>query len=479
MRILNIFVQLFVIFLEQKISVNYNDCNIERWGVMMYLSAYALEKELVDVFLNYTIQQPLLINRRYVRFFVWGYEMYMRDGRGNNAGTLDLLATDETGEVWLIEAKLCTNAEWNELIWQNQISLYRQGLMTKTELDIALMSRRFLKQQGSSKTYAPFLNREIQGLSEAFEKWALTLGKDLDFGRHLYEQTLQKLQSGDIMETVLSDKANPMIWDSRPKDHYGSAYFVLANEQWQAISERTKDPVTKQEMTFSHKTWAEFWQDRQQVKPTFETVPQLLASNVVPIYEKIIDRLKQLGWNGNVSNINKKAYAIDLMTTLGKPLRIHLGWPDSDGQIAIKYRKPYSYGLKFNIDFRFFKKVDESEFEIWEKGFELVKELHQTANYSYRGKNPIFNDSALAVYQLKWDGEMMRKIDQYNRDYVGREDELADLENALQFLEKYIDKTLINEAISPRKNSSNRKKASLDLTEEELKTFHEDFLGSL
>jgi hypothetical protein len=58
-----------------------------------------------------------------------------------------------------------------------------------------------------------------------------------------------------------------------------------------------------------------------------------------------------LGWDGS-SYSNTKGFILDLPTKYGAKIRIHLGWVDADGSLDIKYRTPYSYGLKFNIDFR-------------------------------------------------------------------------------------------------------------------------------
>lgn len=78
----------------------------------MILTQYVIEHQFVNKFIEYTFDHPLTINGMDRRIFIWGHEILLPDGKGDfNSGILDLIGTDELGEVWLIEAKLSSNTE--------------------------------------------------------------------------------------------------------------------------------------------------------------------------------------------------------------------------------------------------------------------------------------------------------------------------------------------------------------------------------
>lgn len=137
----------------------------------MIPTQYALEREFVNKFIDFTIEHPLLINEEERKLFIWGHEISLPDGKGNyNTGKLDLIGTDEKGEVWLIEAKLNSNSEWNSTIWKNQIEMYANSLQKRTEQEIVLSTKRYLEKKSANAVFPPFLNG-TSSLSEAFCQW--------------------------------------------------------------------------------------------------------------------------------------------------------------------------------------------------------------------------------------------------------------------------------------------------------------------
>ncbi|RNF39592.1 hypothetical protein [Planococcus salinus] len=407
----------------------------------MIISEYAIEQELVNRFIKYTSKHPLTIEGKERRLFIWGYEILLVDGKGDyNAGILDLLGTDEDGEVWLIEAKLCNNTEWNSTIWTNQIGLYAKSLQKRTEQELVLGARRYIVKESAGTVFPEFIPANTESLVEAFCHWALFLNKDYSKGLDLYESTFKKIKAGELIQCVLSDQFNEEIWTNRPKeDNFSSAYITFQNNTPHVLFTKNASSVQKEESEYlRYGTWKSFMKQKQEIVPTPDKIPLLLADSVIPTYEQILSFMKELSWNGNCTP-NKKAFRFDLPTVHGPGLRIHIGWIDADGQQDIRYRTAYQYGLKFNIDFRHFKR--ETDAALWEVGYELAKELAKTARYNIRGGefkilNPYW--TAEKVKNLKWDGEMYRFISQTNRDYIGLEEEQRDLENAFQFLRKVI-----------------------------------------
>lgn len=400
---------------------------------------YANEQQLVNSFIQYTFTNSISIAGKERRLFLWGYEVLLLDGKGDyNAGILDLIGTDENGEVWLIEAKLCNNSEWNSKIWENQIGLYAISLKKRTEQEIVLGARRYIVKESAGTVFPPFLPNNTQSLVEAFCQWALSLGENYNKGLNLYESTINKIKSGDFVQCILSDYFNEEIWLNRPKmDKFSRSYITFQHNEAHLLFDKNTIAIPIGEKEYlNYGSWKYFLQKKKQIKPTPDKIPLLLADDIIPTYEYILAALNNLGWNGNFV-ANQKAFRLDLPTIYGADLRIHIGWIDADGQQDIRYRTPYQYGLKFNIDFRHFKKNED--FSIWETGYRLAKELAETARYNVRGGefailSPYW--TAEKVKNLKWDGEMYRFISQTNRDYIGLEEEQVDLSNALGFLRK-------------------------------------------
>lgn len=161
-----------------------------------------------------------------------------------------------------------------------------------------------------------------------------------------------------------------------------------------------------------------------------------------------------MSWDGRTHS-NTKAFIIDLPTKYNVDIRVHLGWVDADGSLDIKYRTPYSYGLKFNIDFRHFKQTDDLK-QLYHS---LPKRLAKLARYNGRAAANELNIRDLYDYEYdSWDGEMYRMVNRYNRDYVGREEELKDLEGAIGFL-----KDIVIESRPTFENQRKRKKSEEDI----------------
>ncbi|WKA50199.1 hypothetical protein QWY22_15010 [Planococcus liqunii] len=407
----------------------------------MIISEYAIERELVNRFIEYTFTHPLNIEGEERRLFIWGHEILLLDGKGDyKAGILDLLATDEKGEVWLIEAKLCNNKEWTPAIWKSQVGPYAKSLMKRTEQEIALGARRYIVKESAGAVFPQFLPTDTSSLVEAFCHWAVFLGQDRAKGMDLYESTIRKIKSGEFIQCILSDHFNEEIWGNRPKaSNSFSAYITFQENKSYTLYDKTETLVEKEERAYlSYGSWKSFMQRKLEIKPTPDKIPLLLADTLIPIYETILSFLDELNWNGNYK-ANQKGFIFDLPTIYGPKLRIHLGWIDADGQQHIRFRTPYQYGLKFNIDFRYFKR--EADADLWKAGYGMAAELAKTARYNTRGGefeilNPYW--TAEKVRDLKWDGEMYRFISKSNRDYIGLEEEQQDLENVFKFLRKVI-----------------------------------------
>lgn len=403
----------------------------------MILSEYASEEHLVDEFVLYTQRNRISINGLPPMYlFVWGHELWIPEGgKSGYTGSIDLVATDEKGRVWLIEAKQSGNPELCKDIWYSQILNYRKALSNYSPEYISLKTRNFLLNRGSKKLVPGFIAENCDSMLKAFERWAESIGKNNDFALRIYNSTMNAIHSETMISTVLADVLKEEVWEGRPEDEKPYAYIVVngTGHDFEARILFDKVEVTAQNnRVYDSSKWTELIKQKYEVIPTPENVEKYLAYDVITFFQESLKQLKQLGWNGKYFS-NKKAFVVDLPTKYGVPIRIHLGWVDFDGSLAIKNKLPGELGLKFNIDLRHFKK--RGNVELQGIGYEIAKELVGEAHYNGRGKALVLQKRDLTDEEKQlWDWEMYRRVDKENRDYIGREEERSDFEQAWRIL---------------------------------------------
>lgn len=185
--------------------------------------------------------------------------------------------------------------------------------------------------------------------------------------------------------------------------------------------------------------WAELTRNKQEVKPTPQTVELYLTNEAAVFYRACLRRLTSIGWNGKYRS-NSKAFIVDLPTLYGSEIRLHFGWVDFDARVPMKNRLPSELGLKFNIDFRHFKNSPYRKV-----GYSLAKKLACEAHYNGRGKGLAIKSRDLSEDEKEsWDWEMYRQITPSNRDYLGNENEKEDFEAAWEFLYQIVPFNLVH-----------------------------------
>ncbi|MCX7780013.1 MAG: hypothetical protein N2491_03730 [Negativicutes bacterium] len=402
----------------------------------MILCDYINEKEFVRKFINETMNQKISFNGESHHWLVWGAEIWLPEGgRDGFSGSLDLIATDDTGKVWLVEAKLRTNPELCPAIWQKQILPYRYGLAQLTPDTINRRSRRYLINQGAIKV-AVHESQDYRHLYDAFIVWSKDKGFSDNTARELYNKTMQAIRDENIVCAVLADIPSMEVWEARPSD--GKAYaYIFANVTTSGFETNVVyDPgsggniAVNTDFALQVKNWDELARHKQEVKPTPQSVEQYLTNDSAEYYRECIRRLVACGWSGKYHS-NSKAFIVDMPTVYGPSIRIHLGWVDFDARVPMKNRLPGELGLKFNIDFRHFKKSPQREM-----GYSLAKQLAKTANYNGRGKGLNLRYRDLTEEEKEsWDWEMYRCVTAFDRDYLGNSGERKDFEAAWSFLE--------------------------------------------
>lgn len=193
----------------------------------MIVTEYANEGHIVKEFIQYTLNKPVSISPdQTIRFFVWGFELWLPEGgKQGYSGSIDLIASDELGNVWLIEAKQSANPELNPELWRNQILNYRWALARRSHNEISMKSRRFLLGNGSIDLIPNELGFS-NSLFDAFKKWSLKLHKDIEFAKKIYNRTIQAIKEEKVISTVMADVYIDGVWNNRPRDKRPYAYIV-------------------------------------------------------------------------------------------------------------------------------------------------------------------------------------------------------------------------------------------------------------
>lgn len=407
----------------------------------MILADTTIERHLLNDFLTFTFTHPLLIHGKERRIFIWGHAMALPVQNGKyTSESLDLIGTDETGNVWLIAKKRNDfHQDISTYSW-SQLNAYANAIRKWSEAELVLSARRYLLKINDCLPYPPFLPHATSGLSDAFGQWAMTLGKKYVDGLALYELTMQKIKNKEAIHCLLSDQEEEALWNNRPADTVTTrAIIAFSDGKAQVWRNETleKDPGIINGH-WKHGTWTSIMERPGTVKPTPERLPLLLADAVIPTYNSILKFMQEIGWNGKYT-ANPKAFRFDLPTRYGVPIRIHIGWVKVEETNTSPARTPYQLGLKFNIDFKHFIRGNNRELQ--DIGYSLAKGLAWKARYHNKGTDFSILEPGWTVEDVRstsWEGDMYRYIDDKNRYFTGLPEEQQDLEEVFAFLQEIV-----------------------------------------
>ncbi|QTD40822.1 hypothetical protein [Sporosarcina sp. Te-1] len=400
-----------------------------------------VKRQVLNKFLIHTFTQPLVIQGIERRIFIWGHEVVLPIKNGKyTRDSLDLIGTDETGDVWLIVYRRNDASNAHSTISWNQLNAYANTLRKWTEPELVLSARRYLLRESSGLGFPPFLPHATSGLSDAFGQWAMTLGKKYVEGLALYEMTMQKIKNKEAIQCVLTDQENQTIWNHRPSDTVTCRSLItFSNEKAEIVMDGpTRDDLDIITGHWKHGSWTSSTEHPGHMKPSPERIPFLLADSVIPTYHAILSFMQEIGWDGTYT-ANQRAFRIDLPTIHGTPVRIHIGWVNTEEQNDIPFRTPHQLGLKFNIDFKHF--IHGKDKELWEAGYALAKQLAARARYHNKGTEFSILDPSWTIEQVRatrWEGEMNRYVHDKNRNYIGLPEEQQDLAEVFRFLREVV-----------------------------------------
>jgi hypothetical protein len=300
---------------------------------------------------------------------------------------LDLLATDDNGRVWLIEAKHSLNPELRADVWEAQVLNYRKTLTQLNPDQIVLWSCRYLTGKCFGSEPPRFISQNCDSLLKAFEEWLEYLGREniREEAYQLYNKSLNDIKKGDVVSAVLTDVYKEEVWAGKPSDGKEYAYFVSSGtgenikiqvlHDFKHIKEETKENVIP-------KTWGELINEKRAEKPTPCSVRDVLSNEAMELYDYLLERIYNLGWDGSPCGYNNKSYVVLLPSIYGPGIRIQMGLVDYDAKShSMKTKLPGQAGFKCDIDLVEFK--HNKEFN--KIGLEIAKKLALKACYVGKG----------------------------------------------------------------------------------------------
>lgn len=410
---------------------------------MIVLDDYAGEKHLVQEFIEYTLKKPIEICNRPVNFFIWGYEIWLPEGgRYSGPGRLDLLATDDNGRVWLIEAKHSLNPELGAAVWNSQILNYRKTLSQLKSNQIVLWSCRYLTGKCFGSKRPRIISQSCDSLLKAFEEWLKYLGREnfREEAYHLYNKSLNDLKNEDVVSAVLSDVYKDEVWKERPADGKDYAYFISSgrgdNVKIRVLLDSNNKTKGELSENIIPKTWAELMKDKRSEMPTPVSVRNVLSNDAVELYDYLLECIKNLGWDGTY-RYNSKSYVILLPSIYGPCIGIQIGLVDYDAKShSMMTKLPGQAGFKCDIDLSEFKRHKEFN----RIGLEIAEKLVLNAGYVGKGAGKAVGQRRLSKSEReKWSWILNHRPNDSNcRDFTGRDGDLEHIKNMLSIIEQYV-----------------------------------------
>ena len=429
---------------------------------MITFGEYGPEKNLVNEFIRYCWDHPVSIegvgNRH---LFCWGYELWLAPGRNiSDGGKIDLVATDDTGMVWLIEAKLHNNPELCAELWQNQVIRYRKALSDMPPTTWVSQTRRYLTGASASAPSPSFLDGGCDSLVRCFILWCKHLGVSLpqETGRKLYQMTETAIAQENIVGAVMADVARLDVWQSRPQDGHRYGYIALsgtgqnmkvAARMDSAMSQGTSAPKASDT---GDRLWTDLLREKRGEPATPESVRSLISAECMEQYDLIIERIKAMGWNGDFRT-GTKSFTIWLKTIYGEDIGIMLGLVDLDGQFnSIKHKLPGEGAFKCDISLKPFRHKNETQ----KIGMDIAQRFIREARYRGRGIGDALRSRHLNSHeQAEWSWILHHWVNNVNRDFTGLQSDKKDVVAAMDVLASIVAKS----QPQPNGSKSSRKRA--------------------
>ncbi|QXP86379.1 hypothetical protein [Methylococcus capsulatus] len=369
----------------------------------MNARTYANEEQYHQWFIDNITEWT--INQKTSRLLIIGHEISLFGGSVKGGlGSADLLAVDEDGLLWLIEAKISSSAEFGT-VW-NQLLRYRDSMQRNNKWPA--LERQMLKFLCRKEKVEPH-NTTIdkpKSLKKTISTWLAYIGRtDID-ANTFYNNISEQMRNGTFGLVVLADSDVQIAREKADKYEHGGpkAYLVAQPDHSGHILKCVYYSHAGQSI-FRPQERTEFY-DRSYCKCTEYNLKEFLAPQLRSLVDEVIyPNLHILSWNGRPHLIRNKSIAIALNFKSGEgetiPVRIiDVGWSDADAsRVSSTNRVPGTYGLKVN-----FRAVDLEKIVCIDEALRIVRrwatELYKIG-WRGRGAGSRIHDTPLTVDQYK------------------------------------------------------------------------------
>jgi hypothetical protein len=312
---------------------------------------YANEADYHQWFINHFNQLALPSKSKSI--LIVGHELSLFGGsKKGGSGSADLVAVDEEGCAWLIEAKIASSAEFNT-VWE-QLIRYRDSLQAHNRWDVLERQMlKFITGREKCKPASPIF-QGCDTLCDVFQVWLKSIGKTSSDPEKLTTTFSEQIRTGTLGLAVLADTKHPnVIREALLYKHSGPKIYIVTHAL-EGIAQSDIayfDEPGKSDFNPSNK---EVYYDRSYPVCSVENLAEFLDAPLRSLVEEILyPGLVNLGWDGKDNlGTNKKSitFSINLVDKHGKPNSIRLvdvGWTDADAsRVSKTQRLPGSFGLK-------------------------------------------------------------------------------------------------------------------------------------
>lgn len=369
----------------------------------MNARTYANEEQYHQWFIDNITEWT--INQKTSRLLVIGHEISLFGGSVNGGlGSADLLAVDEDGLLWLIEAKLSSSAEFGR-VW-DQLLRYRDSMEHHNKWPaLERQMLKFLCGKEKVKPASATIDKP-ESLKNTILTWLIRIGRtDID-ANTFHNNISEQMRNGTLGLVVLADSDVPITRKIADKyEHGGPKAYLVAQPDHSGHILRCVYYSHAGQSIFRPQERTEFY-DRSYSKCTEANLKKLLAPQLRPLVDEVIyPNLHMLGWNGRAHLIRSKSIAIALTfkSCEGETISVRIidvGWSDADAsRVSSTNRVPGTYGLKVN-----FRPVDLEKIVGIDEALQTVRRW-ATEPYKIgwrgRGEGSRIHDTPMTVDQYK------------------------------------------------------------------------------
>lgn len=155
-------------------------------------------------------------------------------GPNGNAGSADIVAVDDAGEIWVIEAKLRRNPQSNPYyVFGNQLARYANGLCHSSLTDLHRHIQDYAYGRRSVLTPPDNLAeswQNIRDLEGMLDQWMKQIpGGSYQSGKELVQKMESRIRSGRFVLALLTDDPTPKQreWVSENAKDFESAVLTI------------------------------------------------------------------------------------------------------------------------------------------------------------------------------------------------------------------------------------------------------------